>query len=75
MKKNNKKILLHEIKSDGSLKEFNLELSLDSSNNIESPKLNVLKSVSKDFYDIVAEQQNRINELTDKLNSVIKYLK
>ena len=73
--KKNKKILLHEVKPDGSLKEFTLDLSLDSSNNIKTHEAEMLRGVSKDFFSIVEEQQKRIDELTDKLNSLIKFLK
>ena len=40
-----------------------------------SPKIKIVQETTKDMFEIIAEQQERINELTDKLNSVIKFLK
>lgn len=71
--KRNKKFILHEIKPDGSLKEIFINLSIDASHNISD--LPLLIKVSKDFYEIVDEQQKRIDELTIKLNKIINFLK
>ncbi len=68
----NKKFILHEVRPDGSLNEISLNLKLDSSNNIS--EIPILTNVSKDFFEIVAEQQKRIDELTIKLNEIIKFL-
>lgn len=71
--KSNKKFILYEISPNGSLKEISLNLNLDSSNNIS--EIHLLTCISKDFLQIVTEQQKRINELTNKLNKIIKFLK
>ena len=70
--KANKKFILHEVSPDGSIKEISLNLKLDSSNNIS--EIPILTNVSQDFFEIIHEQQRRINELTTKVNKIIKFL-